>query len=109
MTCGGSFPSDRRACLPAAATASSTASRGTNAASTPSDTQSVSRPPAVTTPLSAISRDHAGHQAQHHAATRPGTKDQLGLMHWVKSRPAGPYLPVALTAETTADGISRGI
>jgi hypothetical protein len=25
-----------------------------------SDTQSVSRPPAVTTPLSAISRDHAG-------------------------------------------------
>src|ERR1022692_32964 len=78
MTCGGSFPSDRLACFPAAATASSTASRGTNAASTPSDTQSVSRP-AATTPLSAISRDHAGHQPEHHAATRPGTEDQLRL------------------------------
>src|ERR1017187_9148739 len=69
-----------------AATSSSTASRGTNAASTPSDTQSVSRPPAVTTPLSAISRDHAGHQPEHPAATRPGTKDQLRLSG-IASRP----------------------
>src|SRR6266536_3017950 len=78
MTCGGSFPSDRFACFPAAATASSTASRGTNAASTPRDTQSVSRPSA-TKPLSAIGRDHAGYQAEHHGATHPRNQDQLRL------------------------------
>jgi hypothetical protein len=44
---------------------------GTNAASTPSDTQSVSRPPAVITPLSTITRDHAGYQAEHHGTTHP--------------------------------------
>ena len=52
--------------------------RGTNAASTPRETQSVSRPPALTTPLSAISRDHVGHQPEHHAATHPETKINLG-------------------------------
>jgi hypothetical protein len=40
-------------------------------ASTPSDTRSVNRPPAVTTPLSAISRDHADYQSEHHGATHP--------------------------------------
>src|SRR6266536_4215669 len=64
--------------VPAAATASSTASRGTNAASTPRETQSVSRPPAPTTPLSAIRRDHVGHQPEHPAATHPN-QDQLRL------------------------------
>ena len=60
MTCGGSFPSDRLAPLPAAATASSTASLGTEDASTPIETQSVRRPPAATTPLCVMTSDLAG-------------------------------------------------
>src|SRR6516162_7459121 len=59
MTCGGSFPSDRFAALPAAVIASSTASLGTEEASTPSEIQSVRRPPAATTPLCAMTSDHA--------------------------------------------------
>src|SRR6266568_4289526 len=77
MTCGGSFPSDRLACLPAATTASSTASRGTEEASTPSEIQSVSRPPAVTTPFCVIERDLAGRRAEHHGTTRH--EDQFRL------------------------------
>ena len=52
-----SFPSDRRAPLPAAATTSSTASRGTDDASTPSEIQSVRRLPAAT-PLCVMTSDH---------------------------------------------------
>ena len=57
-TCGGSFPPARRAARPVSATTSSTASRGTQDASTPKDTQSVRRPP-PTTPSSATNCDHA--------------------------------------------------
>src|SRR6266566_1099484 len=64
MTCGGSFPSDRFAALPAAATASSTASLGTEEASTPSEIQSVNRPPAATTPLCVMTSDLAGPAAR---------------------------------------------
>src|SRR5487761_1601268 len=60
MTCGGSFPSERFAPLPAAAIASSTASLGTEEASTPSEIQSVRRPPAAITPFCAMNRDLAG-------------------------------------------------
>ncbi len=42
------LPSDRLACLPHTATASSTASRGTDEASTPAEIQFVNRPGAVT-------------------------------------------------------------
>ncbi len=41
-----------------------------HAASTPRETQSVSRPPA-TTPLSAIGRDHAGYLPEHHGRHTP--------------------------------------
>jgi hypothetical protein len=51
--------------LPAAATAASTASLGTEEASTPSEIQSVRRPPAATTPLCATTSDHAGLPASH--------------------------------------------
>ena len=54
------LPPERFAPLPAAATAASTASLGTAAASTPGEIQSVRRPPAATTPLSATTSDHAG-------------------------------------------------
>src|ERR1017187_1379495 len=91
MTCGGSFPPDRFAPLPAAAIASSTASRGPEEASPPSETQSVSRPPAATTPFCVIRRDHAGQQAEHHATTRPGTKDQLTLSG-IASKPVSALL-----------------
>lgn len=60
MTCGGSFPSERLAPLPAAATAASTASLGTEDASTPSEIQSVRRPPAAITPFCVMTRDLAG-------------------------------------------------
>ena len=95
----GSLPSDRLACLPAAATASSTASRGTNAASTPRETQSVSRPPAATTPLSAISRDHAGHQAQYRGPTRP-TTDINFTLSGIASTPANPASVEPLPAQS---------
>jgi hypothetical protein len=60
----------RFAPLPAAATAASTASRGTEDASTPSEIQSVRRPPAATTPLCAMTSDHAAQQPAA-GATRP--------------------------------------
>src|SRR5215831_12736363 len=78
MTCGGSFPSERFAPLPAAATASSTASLGTEEASTPSEIQSVRRPPAATTPLCVMTSDLAGpaasrrRDAPEQDQTRPG-------------------------------------
>ena len=61
MTCGGSFPSDRFALRPAALTASSMTSRGTDEASTPSETWSVHRPPAATPAFCATSPDHPSH------------------------------------------------
>ena len=65
ITCGGSLPSDRFACRPVTLTTASTASRGTEDASTPSEIQSVSRPPA-TTPAFCVTRpDHPGRQADH--------------------------------------------
>ena len=61
MMCGGSLPPFRFAPLPVASTASSTASRGTQDASTPREIQSLKRPSA-TLPRSTITRDHAGDQ-----------------------------------------------
>src|SRR5215470_18860430 len=60
ITCGGSFPSDRLACRPAAATASSITSRGTDEARTPSETRSVHRLPATTPAFCAMHQDHPG-------------------------------------------------
>ena len=71
ITCGGSFPPFRFAPFPVASTASSTASRGTQDASTPREIQSLKRPPA-TLPVCVITRDHAGNQPKHPAATRQG-------------------------------------
>src|SRR5580698_5953621 len=82
MTCGGSFPPVRFAVLPVAPTASSTASRGTADASTPSEIQSVRRPPA-TIPVCAIDADHAGPaaaaQAKHQTPAPQANHDQLWL------------------------------
>src|SRR5579872_1714205 len=81
MTCGGSFPPARFAALPVTSIASSTASRGTADASTPSEIQSVSRPPA-TTPVCVIDADHAGPAPAAQVNTRPGNRvnqDQLRL------------------------------
>src|SRR5271167_1387727 len=78
MTCGGSFPPFRFAPSPVASTASSTASRGTQDASTPREIQSLSRPSA-TLPVCVIARDHAGQQAKHPATTRQTNQDQLKL------------------------------
>src|SRR5712672_199198 len=78
MTCGGSFPPFRFAPLPVASTASSTASRGTQDASTPREIQSLSRPSA-TTPVCVITGDHAGNQPEHTVATRRANQDQLKL------------------------------
>jgi hypothetical protein len=47
ITCGGSFPPFRFAPFPVASTASSTASRGTQDASTPREIQSLKRPSAT--------------------------------------------------------------
>src|SRR5271169_1095569 len=78
MTCGGSLPPFRLAPLPVTSTASSTASRGTQDASTPREIHSLNR--SATLPVCFITRDHAGSQAQHPAAARPGqNQDQLTL------------------------------
>ena len=81
MTCGGSFPPARFAALPVASTASSTASRGTPDASTPSEIQSVRRPPA-TIPVCVIDADHADRrtnaQAKHPHRHRTRTKINFG-------------------------------
>src|SRR6266516_4340762 len=86
ITCGGSFPSRRLARRPAVATASSTASRGTDEASTPSEIWSVSRPPATTTPLSAMRCDLAGHPIERRVMTRTDP-DQL----WLSGIDARPH------------------
>src|SRR6185312_9945084 len=78
MTCGGSFPPLRFAPLPVACTASSTASPGTQDASTPREIQSLSRPSA-TPPVCVITRDHAGNQPKHPVATRRDERDQNKL------------------------------
>ena len=72
------MPPFRFAPLHAASTASSTASRGTQDASTPREIQSLSRPSA-TTPVCVIPRDHAGQQAKHPAATHRANQDQPKL------------------------------
>ena len=66
-----SFPPFRFAPFPVASTASSTASRGTQDASTPREIQSLKRPSA-TLPVCVITRDHAGKQPKHPAVTRQG-------------------------------------
>src|ERR1700677_1058067 len=78
MTCGGSLPPLRFAPFPVAPTASSTASRGTQDASTPREIQSLSRSSA-TLPVRVITRDHAGNQPEHPVATRRTNQDQLKL------------------------------
>src|ERR1700679_2054845 len=64
MTCGGSLPPFRFAVFPAASTASSTASRGTQDASTPREIQSLKRPSA-TPPVCVTLRDHAASRHIH--------------------------------------------
>src|ERR1035438_4062297 len=78
MTCGGSFPPLRFAPFPVASTASSTASRGTQDASTPREIQSLKRLSA-TLPVCVITRDHADSQPKHPVATRRTNQDQLKL------------------------------
>src|SRR6516225_6606797 len=89
MTCGGSFPPARLAPLPAASTASSTASLGTADASTPSEIQSVRRPPA-TIPVCVIDADHVGPaaaaQAKHQTQVPQANHDQL----WLSGIGSGP-------------------
>jgi hypothetical protein len=58
ITCGGSFPSERRAPRPVTRIASSTASRGTDEANTPSETKSVNRLPATTSTSRSTAQDH---------------------------------------------------
>ena len=68
--------------LPAPAITPCTASRGTERSvppATPSPSAGHPQPPRH---LRGISRDHAGHQAEHHGTT-PNTQDQLKLKwHW---------------------------
>src|SRR5262249_61435375 len=87
IPCGGTFPPERFAPLPAAATAASTASLGTEEASPPSEIQSVRRPPAATTPLCVMTSDHAGPRR-----TTP-TQDQTRLSGIVP-RPGGTPKPI---------------
>jgi len=72
------LPPFRFAPFPVASTASSTASRGTQDASTPREIQSLKRPSA-TLPACVITRDHAGNQPDTPHATRQGNQDQLKL------------------------------
>lgn len=72
MTCGGSLPPLRLAVLPVACTASSTASRGTQDASTPREIQSLNRPAALS--VCVITREHARNQPKHPSAARRATK-----------------------------------
>jgi hypothetical protein len=62
ITCGGSFPSERRAPRPVTLIASSTASRGTDEANTPNETRSVNRLPATTSTSCVTPQDHPGWQ-----------------------------------------------
>jgi hypothetical protein len=64
--------------LPVAPATSSTASRGTQDASTPREIQSLKRPSA-TLSVCVISSDHAGNQPKHPPATRQDNQDQLEL------------------------------
>jgi hypothetical protein len=80
MTCGGSFPPFRFAVLPVASTASSTASRGTQDASTPREIQSLNRSSA-TPPVCAITRDHP--DTRHETAGRSQDQPKLsGIESW---------------------------
>jgi hypothetical protein len=80
ITCGGSFPSRRFAFLPVTATAPSTASPGTEAASTPRVIWSASGPPA-TTPLPPTRRDLAGYLFESHVTTRQPSRSTLAKWH----------------------------
>src|SRR5215470_16910017 len=76
ITCGGSFPSDRLACRPAATTASSMTSRRTDEARTPSETRSVHRLPAATPAFCVTGQDHPG-QPPDRGNNTPRKQDQL--------------------------------
>src|SRR5580698_1646937 len=94
MTCGGSLPPLRFAVLPVTSTASSTASRDTQDASTPREIQSLKRSPA-TPPVCAITRDHAGNQPKPPGETRQANQDQL-MLSGIDSRSAARVICVHL-------------
>ena len=79
MTCGGSFPPDRFAALPVASIASSTASRGTADASTPSEIQSVRRPAQEAAARKARA-DQIPIVARPSVATNPDTPDKYSQL-----------------------------
>jgi hypothetical protein len=85
ITCGGSFPSERLACLPVTAIASSTASRGTDEASTPSEIRSLARPPAATSAFWVTRRDHQRPRGDHPGTARRNPRSTYAKWHWSKA------------------------